>query len=274
MNNVLELLASILQNKMFYGPILTILIAYLIYNIIKSVFSKIDDPKKCSGYDLKRRKTVVDLLTNFVKIFTLIIVLIIILNIFGINTTSVIASLGVASAVLSLAFQDTLKDIISGVNIILDNYFIVGDIIKYQDFTGEVVSFGFKTTKIKNLNNEILTVANRNITKIINLSKEKATVLINVPVAYEEDIEKVEKVIDKILEKIENNEYVEKKTAEYLGVNELSDSSVSFLIKFISERDKQWVTRRSALKVIKTELDKNGIKIPYQQIEVHNGKSI
>lgn len=274
MNNVLELLASILQNKMFYGPILTILIAYLIYNIIKSVFNRIDDPKKYSGYDLKRRKTVVDLLTNFVKIFTLIIVLIIILNIFGINTTSVIASLGVASAVLSLAFQDTLKDIISGVNIILDNYFIVGDIIKYQDFTGEVVSFGFKTTKIKNLNNEILTVANRNITQIINLSKEKATVLINVPVAYEEDIEKVEKVIDKILEKIENNEYVEKKTAEYLGVNELSDSSVSFLIKFISERDKQWITRRSALKVIKTELDKNGIKIPYQQIEVHNGKSI
>lgn len=274
MNNVLELLASILQNKMFYGPILTILIAYLIYNIIKSVFNRIDDPKKYSGYDLKRRKTVVDLLTNFVKIFTLIIVLIIILNIFGINTTSVIASLGVASAVLSLAFQDTLKDIISGVNIILDNYFIVGDIIKYQDFTGEVVSFGFKTTKIKNLNNEILTVANRNISQIINLSKEKATVLINVPVAYEEDIEKVEKVIDKILEKIENNEFVEKKTAEYLGVNELSDSSVNFLIKFISERDKQWVTRRSALKVIKTELDKNGIKIPYQQIEVHNGKSI
>ena len=112
------------------------------------------------------------------------------------------------------------------------------------------------------------------ISKIIILSNEKATVLINVPVAYEEDIEKVEKVIEKILEKIENNEFVENKTVEYLGVNELSDSSVNFLIKFISERDKQWVTRRSALKVIKTELDKNGIKIPYQQIEVHNGKSI
>ena len=274
MNNVLELLAKVLQNKMFYGPILTILIAYLIYNIIRSILSKIDDPKKYNGYDLKRRKTVVELLTNFVKVFTVIIVLIIILNIFGVNTTSVIASLGVASAVLGLAFQDTLKDIIAGVNIILDNYFIVGDIIKYENFTGEVISFGFKATKIKNVNNEILTVANRNITQIINLSKEKATVLINFPVAYEEDIDKVEKVINKILENIEKIEHVESKTVEYLGVNELSDSSVNFLIKFVSQRDKQWVTRRGALKVIKTELDKNGIKIPYQQIEVHNGKSI
>lgn len=274
MNKELELLASILQNKMFYGPILTILVAYLIYNIIKSLLNKIDDPKKYNGYDLKRRKTVVDLLTNFVKIFTIIIVILIILNIFGVNTTSVIASLGVASAVLSLAFQDTLKDIIAGINIILDNYFIVGDIIRYQDFTGEVISFGFKATKIKNFNNEILTIANRNISQIINLSKEKATVLINFQVAYEEDIDKVEKVIDKILANIEEIEYVEKKTTQYLGVNELSDSSVNLLIKYVCERDKQWETRRKSLKIIKKALDKNGIKIPYQQIEVHNGKNI
>ncbi|MBE6159255.1 MAG: mechanosensitive ion channel family protein [Firmicutes bacterium] len=274
MDNVLKPLAAAFQNKMVYGPILTILIAYLIYNIVKSVLYKIEDPKKYSGYDLKRRKTVVDLIANFIKIFTIVIVLLVILNLFGINTTSIIASLGVASAVIGLAFQDTLKDVIGGVNIIMDNYFIVGDIVKYNDFTGEVISFGFKATKIKNLNNEVLTVANRNITQIINLSKEKAAVQVKIPVAYEEDIDKVEKVIDKILADIAKSEYVDAKTVQYLGVDELSDSSVNLLIKFISERDKQWITKREALKIVKKELDKNGVKIPYQQIEVHNGKNI
>ena len=274
MDNVLKPLATAFQNKMVYGPILTILIAYLIYNIVKSVLYKIEDPKKYSGYDLKRRKTVVDLITNFIKIFTIVIVLLVILNLFGINTTSIIASLGVASAVIGLAFQDTLKDVIGGVNIIMDNYFIVGDIVKYNDFMGEVISFGFKVTKIKNLNNEVLTVANRNITQIINLSKEKAAVLIKVPIAYEEDIDKVEKVIDKILANISKVEYVDSKAVQYLGVDELCDSSVNLLIKFICERDKQWITKREALKIIKKELDNNGVKIPYQQIEVHNGKNI
>jgi small conductance mechanosensitive channel len=274
MEKTMELLASIFDNKMVYGPILTILIAALIYNIVKSVLYRIEDPKKYSGYDLKRRKTVVDLISNFIKVFTIIIVLLVILNIFGINTTSVIASLGVASAVIGLAFQDTLKDVIGGVNIIMDNYFIVGDIVKYNDFTGEVISFGFKATKIKNVNNEVLTVANRNITQIVNLSKEKAAVLVKVPIAYEEDIDKVEKVINKILTDIAKIEHVNAKTVQYLGVDELCDSSVNLLIKFISERDKQWIAKREALKIIKRELDKNGVKIPYQQIEVHNGKNI
>ncbi len=274
MNNVLELLASIFQNKMVYGPILTILIASLFYNIIMTLINRIDDPKKYKGYDLKRRKTVVDLISNFIKIVTIIIVILVILNIFGINTTSILASLGVASAVIGLAFQDSLKDIIAGINIIMDNYFIVGDIVKYHDFTGEVIYFGFKTTKLKNCNNEILTIANRNITEIINLSKEKAQVRIKIPVAYEEDIDKVENAINNILKTIEKSEYIEKKTVQYLGVEDLDTSSVNFLINFICERDKQWQTRRNSLKIIKNELDKNGIKIPYQQIEVHNGKNI
>ncbi len=77
MEKTMELLASIFDNKMVYGPILTILIAALIYNIVKSILYRIEDPKKYSGYDLKRRKTVVDLISNFIKVFTIIIVLLV-----------------------------------------------------------------------------------------------------------------------------------------------------------------------------------------------------
>lgn len=263
-----------IEQKQVYGPILTIIIAYVLYNVIKTALYNIISKGNKSGYEQKRRKTVVVLITNFIKIFTFIIVILIILNIYNIDTTSVIASLGVASAVLGLAFQDTLKDVIAGVTIILENYFIVGDYIKYKDFIGEVKSFGFKSTKIINFNNEIMTISNRNISEIINLSQEKAAVIINIPVAYEEDADNVEKAINIILKKIGNNKDVLKETCSYLGVDQLDSSSVNYMIRFLCDHDKQWSTKRYALRVIKTELDKQGIKIPFNQIEVHNGKNI
>ena len=265
---------NFIGQKEVYGPILTVIVALIIYNIIKGALSKAIDRGKKGGIEEKRRKTVVVLITNVVKIFAIIIVILIILNIYKIDTTSVLASLGVASAVLGLAFQDTLKDIIAGITIILENYFIVGDYIKYKDFMGEVVSFGFKSTKIKNFNNEIMTISNRNISEIINLSKEKAGIIINIPIAYEEDVEKVEKAIDVILKKIGNDKEVLNDTCKYLGVDELDSSCVNYMIRFLCDHDKQWSNKRKALRIIKQELDKQGIKIPFNQIEVHNGKDI
>ena len=263
-----------ISNKEVYGPILTIFVAFVVFYLIKTALSKALTHGKDNSYENKKRKTVIVLITNFIKIITIIIVILIILNIYNINTTSVIASLGVASAVLGLAFQDTLKDVIAGITIILENYFIVGDYIKYKDFVGEVKSFSFKSTKIRNYNNEILTVSNRNITEIINLSQQKAAVTIEIPIAYEEEVEKVEKAIDHILKIIGKDKDVLDDTCLYLGVNELDSSSVKYMIKFLCDHDKQWITRRMALRTIKRELDKQGIKIPFNQIEVHNGQKL
>lgn len=274
MDGYLNFLLDIIKNEKIYKPILAIIIGYIIYKIIKTMLKRFIEKNKHSGYELKRRKTVVELLSNFIKIAITIVVILITLKAQGIDTTSIIASIGVASAVLGLAFQDTLKDVIGGITIILENYFIVGDIVRYKDFTGEVVSFGFKSTKIRNINNETLTLSNRNISEIINLSQAKAGVIINIPVAYEEDIDKVEKVIKIILDKINKLQDVETNSPMYLGINELCDSSVLYMVKFITNNDKQFQSKREALRIIKQELDKNGIKIPYNQIEVHNGKNI
>ena len=275
MESLLEFFKSVLENEKIMGPIITIIVSLIVYKVIKNFIKKVLLRKeKNNSYEYKRRRTVVELFTNFLKILIFIIASLYILKIYGVDTTSIIASLGVASAVIGLAFQDTLKDVINGVTIILENYFIVGDYIEYNGFTGEVVSFGFKSTKIKNFNNEILTVSNRNITQIVNLSQSKASVIISIPVAYEEDIEHVENVLDKIVKEIEKDKDVEASSCEYLGVSELGESAVNYLIKFIAGHDKQWKTKRSALRVIKLMFDKEGIKIPYNQIEVHNGKNL
>ena len=68
----------------------------------------------------------------------------ILLNLYGVNTTSLIAGLGIAGAVLGLALQDALKDIFNGLSIIFDNYFVVGDLVDYNGFVGTVTDFGLK----------------------------------------------------------------------------------------------------------------------------------
>ena len=274
MSDELEIILSFVQDKRIYGPILTIIISYLIYRVIKAGLKGIIEDKHDNSYENKRKKTVVVLITNFVKILIYIIDSLIILSIYNVNTTSILASLGIASAVIGLAFQDALKDIIAGITIILENYFIVGDYVRYGDYMGEVISFGFKSTKIRNWNNEILTVSNRNISQIVNLSKSKAAVVIIVPIAYEIDVDIVEKALMDILAKIEKLEYVEKDSMQYAGIDSFESSSVNYVIRFLTDHDKQWQLRRDALVIIKKELDKKGIKIPYNQIEVHNGKKL
>ena len=277
MNNPFEFLLKIIQNKMFYGPVLTVIISYIIYKIFKSIVKGIilkSGEVKKDNYHVKKRLTVINLVSNFGKYLIVIISGIIILQIYGVNTSSIIASLGVLSAVIGLAFQDALKDFIGGVTIILENYYIVGDYVKYNDFIGKVTSIGFKSTKIANFNNEILVVANRNITEIVNLSQSNNNVLIDIPVAYEEKTLKVEKAIDKIIKKLNKDSLIKKDSAEYKGVSSFDSSCINYLLSFTTVHDGQFQARRNALKIIKDTFEEENVKIPFNQIEVHNGKKL
>lgn len=274
MNNPFEPIINFIRNKEVYGPILTIIICYIIYQILKSIINKImKAPGKLplSEYGKKKKVTVMNLINNVIKYIIIVIAVVIILQIYGVDTTSIIASLGVASAVLGLAFQDVLKDFIAGVTIILENYYIVGDIVRYKDFQGKVIELGFKSTKIKNINNEVLIIANRNVSEMINLSQSKANIIISIPVAYEIKTKKVETSIDKIMDNLKEIKDIEVDTIQYLGIDDLAESSVNYLISFSTAQDKQWQARRDALKVIKDTFEEDKIKIPYNQIEVHNG---
>ena len=127
--------------------------------------------------------------------------ILIILDFYGVDTKSLIASIGIAGVVLGLALQDTVKDFISGISLILENYLQVGDVVTYNDFTGEVIELGLRTTKIKKASGEVLIVANRNIDEIINSSQKTAHLLLDIPTAYEENIATVEKTLKEVIKK-------------------------------------------------------------------------
>ena len=267
-----ESILSFLAKKEVYGVAVIILFSIIVFRLGTKVIEKIIISGK-DVYERKKRKTIVNLISNIFKYAVFILAIFFILSLYGVDTKALLASFGVVGAVLGLALQDTIKDFISGITIIMDNYFVVGDIITFNDFTGEVIDMGLKTTKIKKNNGEVLVVANRNIDAVINLSQKPANIVIDIPTAYEEKTNRVEKTITKILNEIKTIEGVKKDT-KYLGISSLDDSCVKYTISILCAQDTQWQIKREVLKIIKNQYEKDKIKIPYPQIEVHYEQKI
>lgn len=265
-------LQSVLFKKQIYGTIIIIFFGFVIYQIAKKIINKVMIQGR-SSLETKRRKTVVVLIENIIFYVIVLVAFLMALELYGVDTKSLIAGLGIVGVVLGLALQDTVKDFIAGLFIIMDNYFVVGDYVTYNGFTGQVISLGLKTTKIKKYTGEIYTIANRNIDSIINLSQKSCNIYIEIPTAYEENCEKVEKTLKKVVEKAIKNTSADEES-QYIGINELADSSIKYLINIHCPQDTQWQTRRDVLKIIKEQYEKENIKIPYNQIEVHNGKKL
>lgn len=264
-------LLEFLTKKEVYGLFIIFILVYLANKLFDVFVDQLVDKGK-SEFDKKRKKTVVELIKNIKKYALIVIGVIFVLDLYGVNVNSLIASLGIASAVGALALQDTLKDIISGAAIIMDNYFVVGDYVKYNGFLGQVIQLGLKSTKIMDFDGQVYTISNRNINEIINLSQKTASSLVVIPTAYEEKIEKVEKVLHEIIEEIKEWPTMDKTKTDYIGIVELDASSINYGIRFYCSPGKVWQYKRDILRLVKIKYDKNKIKIPYNQIEVHHGE--
>lgn len=257
-----------IQSEKFYLPIIYIVVGMFIYFVVAKMITSISkiDIKHNKGID-KRKNTVIVLVKNIIKYVIAIIVIIMILDVYGVNTTSLIASLGVATAILGLAFQDTIKDFLAGVFLVFDNAYAVGDWIKVNDFTGEVIALGLKTTKVRAYNGEVKILANSSFTEVINYNLEHSKVLIYIPVHYNTSMEKLESVLNDVKKTIEKEKNVY--SMELLGIDDFGDSAIKYAIVIDCESMTHIGAKRKVLGLIKKKFDEEGIVIPYNQIDVH-----
>ena len=226
-------MTKFIQSEKFFMPIIYIGFGIIIYIVIAKV---IDDLSKInikhvvgkgSGID-KRKKTVINLFKNIIKYIIAIIVIVLILNLYGVNTTSIMASIGVVGAVIGLAFQDIIKDFLAGIFIIFDNAYAVGDWVEINGFKGEVISLGLKTTKVKAYTGEVMILSNSSFNKVVNYNLNHTKLILTLPVAYNTKIEDLENILNELKEEIVKKKYVY--SMELLGVDEFADSSINYAI--------------------------------------------
>ena len=268
--NINDLSINIFQ---FIAPIIYIIIGFIIFQIIKKIV--LNSPtkyRKLNKDHQQKIKTLKIILINIIKYIIIIIVFLAILSQFGVNVKSILAGLGIGTAIIGLAFQDLAKDLIAGFSIITEGEYEVGDTIEVEGFMGEVVSISLRTTRIRNFKGATKIIANHYMDNIINYSEHKSLAVIDVGISYENNEKDIEDAFSSLFTRIKGKIPHATNEPEIWGVNELSDSSVVYRIVVETEPTKYFITERFLRKEIKKEFDKYNIKIPYQQIEVHNGK--
>lgn len=251
-------------------PIVTLVCGIVLYTIIKHILNR---AFKLGAKKFKDNKynTVQALVNIIVKYFILIVVCVIILGIYGIDTKSIVTSLGIAGAALALAMQDLIKDFVSGISIVLENTFAIGDLVKIGDFTGIVTSFTLKTTRIKAWTGEEKIISNHFITEIINYTHNNNLAYVDVSLPYEQKVDELEEILTKIcgnIKKISEDIIGEVKV---LGLEDLASSSLIYRVVAEVNSGSQFAVQRLMRKEIKKGLDNEGISIPYNQLVIHNG---
>lgn len=246
-------------------PSIIIVFGFLLYIIISTSIKHIF--KKAKHIEKRRAKTLCSMINNIIKYIILIICILSILEVYGISTKGFIASLGIAGVVAGLAFQDTLKDLLSGFSIIFENIYAVGDTVTIGKYKGKVISLGLKTTKLESINGEIISISNSSITEVVNHSLSNHIEYFSVPVHYKSDLEKVEIVIKETLKQIKDDNLID---VSLLGLDELDSSSINYRIRLETSEGNQFALKRKILKEIKKSFDKEKIEIPYNQLVIHN----
>lgn len=257
-----------LLNEKIYLPIIYIVLGITAYIIIQNIIKRISSKIKANKVIDKRKNTIVSLINNIIKYIIGILIILSILSVFGVNTTSILASLGIVAAVIGLAFQDIAKDLIAGISIIFDNQYSVGDTVKINGFSGTIIEVGLRTTKIKAYTGEVMILSNSTITEVINYNLNDTNLVLDISVGYNTDIDKLEKILLSLNDNIKEFDEVNGELL-LLGVDELSSSSIIYKISIPCKPTTQYGLKRKMLKIIKQKLDDNKIEIPYNKLDVN-----
>lgn len=246
--------------------LIIIIIALILYKVVLHIFAKSEKLYTKDGEVKKKRATYFRLFRSILRYIVLIITILAILEVNGVKVTSLFAGLGILSVVVGLAIQDWLKDIIRGSSIVSDNYFQVGDVIKYGDIEGKVLVIGLKTTQIQDIRTQnVISIANRKIEEVQVVSEKN---YIEIPMPYELPLAKAEAVVKEIIDEIKKDERVS--NCLYKSVNKLDTSSINYYIEVDCRPVEKLQVRRDSIRTILSVMEKNNISVPYTQIDIHS----
>ncbi len=217
----------------------------------------------------------VTLFHRFSKIFTFVIGLMFILNLWGVQIMPLVASLGIAGIAVAFALQSTLGNIFGGISIILDKSVKSGDVIRLdKDTYGIVIDVGLRSTKIKTWNNEVIVVPNGKLadSRIQNYVLPEPSARIELPfsVEYGSNVDKVKKVVMNEIKKLKN---VLKDPEPRILFLEMADFSLNFKAYFwVPSYKERFMTKEKANCMIYDALNKAKIGIPFPTRTIYTKK--
>ena len=222
--NIIEKVKTSLSNTDLFIAVLEKLLLiigiFIIASILVRIFNKIIDYVMTTSdnankkfnikFNEKRSETLHKLVKSAVRYTIYFIAFFQVLSILGVNTTSIVASAGIASVAIGFGAQSLVKDIISGFFIILEGQFDVGDNVKIYNQAafiagGYVISLGLRSTKIRSKDGEVYFIPNGTINQVVNYSLMYNLALVELSIKIDESIEKIEERVNKVIGNANNS---------------------------------------------------------------------
>lgn len=213
----------------------------------------------------RKKQTLSEVLSSVCKYTIWFIAICSILTNFGVNVSSLIAVAGVGSVAIGFGAQSLVQDVITGMFILFEDQFGVGDIVRLETLTGTVETIGIRSTRIRSVDGDLHIIPNGMIKIITNMSKEFNRATIDIGIAYEENIDKVLDIMKDEVNKIYTQKLIDGLIAEpnVLGIIDLADSAVVVRILADTQIGENWHVEREIRRIMKKRLDKEKIEIPY-----------
>lgn len=258
--------------KVIFKIIAVIVIMFLMYISIKIGNVLIEKFIKKQGQsnlkftmNQKKATTVAALLKSLLKYVVYFLGLVTIASFFFSGVS--LAFAGIGGTAIGFGAKDLITDLINGIFILFEDQFAVGDYVTLGNYSGIVQSIGIRTTTLKDFSGDVHLIPNGGITTVTNHSRGNMRVMLDIDIAYEEDIDNAIDVINKVCEDFskDNKDIVE--APKVIGVQALKDYSVTIRVSGSAKSMTQWSVERNLRKLIKETLDKKNIEIPYPKAE-------
>jgi len=217
-------------------------------------------------------KDIIPLVENISKLAIIIASLMVVLSLWRVNITPLLASAGIAGAAVAFAAKDTIANFFGGISVFVDKPFTIGDyIVLDKGERGEVVAIGVRSTRIKTRDDIMITIPNSLIanTKIINESAPSQNFRVRIPVsvAYGSDIDLIEKIL---LDIAEGDENVLPDPSPRVRFRAFGDSSLNFeLLCWTEEPALRGLAVHQLNSAIYKKFNEAGVKIPFPQRDVY-----
>lgn len=245
--------------------------------IIRTIrIAVVADPSQPPEAEKKREDTLIMIFKGAMRIAVITLAVLMVLQEAGLKIGPVLAGAGIVGLAFGFGGQYLIRDVITGLFIILENQYRIGDVIQIDDEGGVVEDISLRKTTLRDLNGTVHHIPHGEIKVVSNLTRKYSRVNIDIGVSYSSDLDHVIKVINHTGNDLAQDPAFKDKILtppQFLRVDEFADSSIVVKILGDTKPLMQWEVAGEFRKRIKTAFDREGIEIPFPQRVVHQVKS-
>lgn len=255
------------------ATLVVIAVIYLVYQVLKIIGGRVLKRMYGNEPDARGRiETLGKVGKRFLQVLLgTLAILIVLASVWNVDLGPLVAFGAVFGAALGFGAQDLVKDLIAGFFILAENQFHIGDVVRIADTEGTVEDIQFRVTVLRDFEGNKHFVPNGQITVSSNFTAVFAKPILDIGVAYKEDVEKVIGILqDELAAMAADPSWVEAMEVppEVLGVQSLDDSAVVIRTRLTVPANRRWESLRDARRRVKRRFDAEGIEIPFPQVTV------